>query len=117
MIDENFKLSVSKTKSFNQCKKQYEFNYILKLPKKTRDYHIFGKFCHKVLEDFHLAILNSSELPFNIIMGNAFKAAMVEYKKDMTSDMKKECWAIIDQYLRLFIKEKSTAQIIACEKT
>lgn len=111
-----FKLSVSKTKTFNQCKKQYEFNYILKLPKKTRDYHIFGKFCHKVLEDFHLVYLEGSDLPYNVVMGNSFKGAMIEYKKDMTPEMKKECWEIIDQYLRLISKNK-LSNILACEKT
>jgi ATP-dependent helicase/DNAse subunit B len=89
-MSEDLRLSVSKTKCFLQCKKQFHFSYILKFPKKERDYHIFGKFCHKVLEDFHNAYINDhSEKPFNIEMGIAYKTALSEYGNKMTSEMKK----------------------------
>jgi len=117
---EDLRLSVSKTKCFNQCRKQFEFSYILKLPKKDHDYHTFGKFCHKVLEDFHNAyVKNGSIEPYNVEMGRAFKAAMVEFKENMTPEMKKDCWAIIDKYLRMISNDKKnnlTANIIEVEK-
>jgi len=117
---EDLRLSVSKTKCFNQCRKQFEFSYILKLPKKDHDYHTFGKFCHKVLEDFHNAYVkrNSTE-PFNVEMGTAFKAAMVEFKENMTPQMKKDCWDIIDKYLRMITSDKQnnlSANVIEVEK-
>lgn len=114
---ESIRLSVSKTKSFVQCKKQFEFSYILKMPKKTRDYHIFGQFCHKVLEDFHIAYINGSNEKFNVEMGRAFKNALTEFT--LTPEMKKECWDIINRYLLLVIKqsnENSLPNVLSCEK-
>jgi ATP-dependent helicase/DNAse subunit B len=116
---EDLRLSVSKVKTFDQCKKQYEFNYILKLPKKDRDYHIFGKFCHRVLEWFHQQYIDGCLLPYNITMTDAFKVSWTEYKDKMTPEMKKECWNIVDQYLRLITKNKQTglpANVINVEK-
>jgi RecB family exonuclease len=120
-MSEDLRLSVSKTKCFLQCKKQFHFSYILKFPKKDRDYHIFGKFCHKVLEDFHNAYINDKSVkPYNIEMGIAYKAALSEYNSKMTPEMKKECWDIIDQYLRIVSKNKKDNlpdNVIACEKS
>lgn len=119
-MQESYKLSVSKTKTFLDCKKKFKFNYILRFPKKERDYHIFGKFCHQVLEDFHNAyIVHNSKESFNVEMGNAFKNALTKYKSQMTSEMKKECWNIIDQYLKIVSKDKQnnlSANVLACEK-
>ena len=120
-MSEELRLSVSKTKCFLQCRKQFQFSYIFKFPKKDRDYHIFGKFCHKVLEDFHNAyIINHSQKPFNIEMGIAYKTAISEYGDKMTPEMKKECWGIIDKYLQIVSSDKKNnlpANVIACEKS
>jgi len=117
---EPLRLSVSKTKTFLDCKCKFKFAYIEKLPRKDWEFHIFGKFCHKVLEDFHNAyVKNNSLLPFNQEMGNAFKSALKEFGEKMTPEMKKDCWAIIDQYLRLITNDKKnnlTANVVACEK-
>jgi RecB family exonuclease len=114
------RLSVSKTKTFLDCKAKYKFSYIEKLPQKDHDYHIFGKFLHKVLEDFHnVYILDNSNTPFNIEMNKAFKGALVEYGRSMSSEMKKECWGIINKYLYLITQDKKnnlSSKIIACEK-
>jgi RecB family exonuclease len=114
-MSEIFKVSVSKSKTFLQCKKQYHFNYILKFPKKTHDYHVFGKFCHKVLEDFHRAYVEGSQLPYNLQMKEAWKAAWAEFKDQMTGDMKKECWDLINRYLRK-ISGETHPNVIAVEK-
>ncbi len=120
MPDDELRLSVSKTKTFLQCKKQFEFNYIHKLPKKDWDHHVFGKFCHKVLEEFHIQYLNGCLLPYNTVMTDSFKVAWAEYKDKMTPEMKKDCWAIIDKYLRLISQEKQEGRpplnVIAVEK-
>lgn len=119
MTDTDFRVSVSKTKTFAQCMKQYEFNYILKFPKKERDYHTFGKFCHMVLEEFHKMYIEGCLLPYNIVMGDCFKKAMTEYKDKMTPEMKKECWGLIDKYLRKISNEKNNgtpANVISIEK-
>jgi len=118
-MPEELRLSVSKTKCFEQCKKQFEFNYILKFPKKERDYHVLGKFCHGVLEWFHKQYIEGCLLPYNITMTDAFKATWEEYKEKMTPEMKKECWAIVDQYLRLVSSNKRDGKpfnVLAVEK-
>lgn len=98
---QELRLSVSKTKTFEQCRKQFHFSYILKMPRKEMSYHILGKFAHKVLEDFHQAYINGSILPHHKEMGLAFKAAQLEYGTKMTPEMTQECHAILGNYLRL----------------
>jgi RecB family exonuclease len=118
-MTENLRLSVSKTKTFLQCKKQFEFAYVHKLPKKDWDHHIFGKFCHRVLEVFHGYYIEGCLLPYNIAMTDAFKVAWTEFKEKLTPEMKKECWTLVDKYLRLITKNKSKnlpGNVIACEK-
>lgn len=117
--NEDFRLSVSKTKTFIACKKQYEYTYILKFPKKERDYHILGTFAHKVLENFHNTYLNGTDQPFNKVMSQSFKDACTEYSSKITPAIKKECRDIIDSYLKLIYTDKShvlAIPVIACEK-
>lgn len=111
------KLSVSKTKTFLECQARYKYSYILKLPQKDNTFTIFGKFCHKVLEDFHLAYMEGSTENYNVTMSKAFKAALSEFK--LTPDMKKECWDIINQYLKIVSDQKKEGihtNVIACER-
>ena len=118
-MSNEFRLSVSKCKTYLDCKAKYKYTYIDKLPRKTFDFHTLGKFCHKVLEDFHNSYINGNNDPYNIVISKAFKDALVEYKDEMTSEMKKECWQIIDQYLRRITinkKNNNVANVLACEK-
>jgi len=110
------RLSVSKTKTYLDCKAKYNFSYNLHLPKREWGHLTFGKFCHKVLEDYHQIYLDGSKLPFNIVMAQAFKNAKEEFKKETNKEMIKECWEIINQYLKIVSKEKKPANVIACEK-
>ncbi len=118
-MSQTLRLSVSKTKTFLDCRAKFKYAYIEKLPKKDWEHHTLGKFCHKVLEDFHIAYLEGSQEPYNIVMQKAFKAANTEYKAAMTPEMKKECWGMIDKYLRIVTHDKKnnlSANVIACEK-
>lgn len=115
----DLRLSVSKTKTFIDCRKKFKFSYIEKLPRKEWDYHTFGKFAHKVLEDFHLAYLNGCLEPYNITMTTCFKVAREEYKDKMTPEMTKECFELINKYLKIVSAEKKnglTANVVAVEK-
>lgn len=119
-MNADFRLSVSKCKTFLNCKAQYNYSYNLKLPKKKHDYFIFGTFCHKVLEDFHNLYLNGSKDPYNVAMSLCFKQATNLYKQDMNPEMKKQCWEIINQYLKIITKSNENNKfpnIMACEKT
>lgn len=111
IIDEHngkkyLKISVSKAKTFHQCKKQFKFSYIDKLPKITRDYHVLGTFCHKVLEDFHKAYIDGSLKPFNEELTIAWKAAVAESKKNLTPEIKNEARTMMNGYLERITKEK-----------
>jgi putative RecB family exonuclease len=120
MSNPNFKLSVSKTKTFLACKKQYHFSYILKFPKKERDYHILGSMTHKVLENFHNLYISGSDLPFNKGMSKSFKEAYAEFESKCTPEMKKESFNIIDSYLKIIYTQKDhplSTNVIGCEKS
>ena len=114
-MSEDFRISVSKSKTYKQCKLQYKFNYVSHFPKKDHDYLISGSFCHAVLEDFHKAYMNGSFLPYNDQMTASWKVAMVEFKPKMTPEIKKECWDIINKYLRKLAKNK-LPNVLAVEK-
>lgn len=113
------RLSVSKTKTFIDCKAKYNFAYNLKLPKKEFEFHTFGKLCHKILEDFHNAYISGAQEPFNITMKAAYKAAIEEYKDKIKPEMKTEVWNIFNRYLEIISndkKNKVAATVLACEK-
>lgn len=116
-MSNHLKLSVSKTKTFLECQARYRYAYILKLPQKDNTFTIFGKFCHKVLEDFHLAYMNGCTDKYNVTMTKAFKNALKEFK--LTAEMKKECFTIINEYLSIVSEEQkkgTTANVVACEQ-
>ena len=118
-MSDDLRLSVSKTKTFLDCKAKYKFCYVEKLPRKEWDFHTFGKFCHRALEWFHQQYIEGCLLPYNITMADAFKVSWAEFKDKMTPEMKKECWDILNQYLKLITKDKQNglpANVIAVEK-
>lgn len=118
-LSNEFRLSVSKTKTFLNCKKQYHFSYVLKFPKKERDYHILGIFAHKVLENFHNIYISGSDLPYNKAMSVSFKDAYEEYKDRVTPEIKKEVKEIIDKYLKVIYTQQNhplAGNVISCEK-
>jgi RecB family exonuclease len=119
-MNNEFRLSVSKTKTFLGCKKQYQFSYILKFPKKERDYHVLGSLTHKVLENFHNLYIKGCQEPFNKGMTKSFKEAYQEYASKTTPEMKKECFGIIDNYLKIIYTDKEhplSGNVIGCEKS
>jgi len=120
MSNSDFRLSVSKTKTFLGCKKQYHFSYILKFPKKERDYHVLGSMTHKVLENFHNLYISGSDLPFNKGMSKSFKEAYAEFESKCTPEIKKESFNIIDNYLKIIYTQKDhplSGNVIGCEKS
>lgn len=113
------KVSVSKAKTFSDCKKKFKYSYVLKLPKKDRDYLVLGSFCHKVLEVFHKSYMDGSKLAFHEAMNIAYRSGLEEYSKKMTKEIKAECWEIINNYLKLISKNENKniiQKVIGCEK-
>lgn len=104
-----FGLSVSKVKTFKQCKAKYFFSYIKKLPRKEWEHLTFGKFLHEVLERFEKEILGldfnnksipKSKLPDHLLMKKCFSDALVEWGPQMTSENKKESFKILCEFLQ-----------------
>lgn len=114
-----FKLSVSKTATFETCKAKYKFSYILRLPKKEFEYHTLGRFVHKVLEEFHLTIINGFSGNYSKLMSEVYKSALTEYRHKLSEASKKEAFEIVDKYLKRFIiNGGSEAQkVISVEKS
>lgn len=112
---ETLRLSVSKVKTYDHCKKQYYFSYILKLPQKEFEFHTFGKTIHLILELFHSAYINGSSEPKHKIMGQAYKKALELYSDKLTKEMIKEIYVIIDAYLQKIAKEQM-ANICSVER-
>ena len=96
----SFTLSVSKAKTFEDCKAKYKYCYIEKLPRKDWEFHIFGKFLHQTLEDFHLVLMEDPKADPRKTMTEAFKKAIVDFSP--TKEQKDEAKDIISKYLEIF---------------
>lgn len=112
------KLSVSKSATFNSCKRKYQFAYVHKLPRKEWEYHLFGRFVHRILELFHLKYISGSTEPFPKAMSDAFNEAMAEFKGKITQSAKDEAFGILTTYLaRINNNKDEVARVTDVEKT
>jgi putative RecB family exonuclease len=111
IVSDPFKISVSKAKTYSACNKQYNYSYNLKLPQKERDFHVFGKFVHQVLEDFHQAYITGCLLQPNIVMADAFNSATKKYV--VSKEAKDEAYEIIDKYLQRLTKNKKELKSVS----
>lgn len=113
------KLSVSKSKTFIDCKRKYKFAYVLKLPRKEFTFHTYGKFAHKILEDFHNIYIKGCDDPYHVTMTKVFKESIEQYKDKLTAEMIKECKETFINYLKILSEQKKNdnlSNVIACEK-
>jgi RecB family exonuclease len=109
-------LSVSKVKTFDSCKAKFRYSYIEKLPKKDWDFHIFGKFLHEVLENFHKKLIKNDTRPLHVIMSECYKSAFANWKEKITSEQVKEFKQILNGYLVKYTKEQSEYQVLSAEE-
>lgn len=112
-------LSVSKAKTFKECKAKFRYTYIEKLPRKERDYHVFGKFLHEILEKFHKMKLAGDTRPDNKIISEAFKSAYSIWKTKLNEEQLEESKNITKQYLVKLDYDKKLNQeskILSVEK-
>ena len=113
------RLSVSKSATFQSCKKKYHFTYILKLPRKEFEYHTFGRFVHRILELFHLAYINGTTENFAKTMSNSFNETFVEpeFIGKINDTQKKEAFQILTTYLeRLTLHRDEVKKVLSVEK-
>jgi ATP-dependent helicase/DNAse subunit B len=111
------KLSVSKAKTFEDCKAKFKFCYIDKLPRIDRDFHIFGKYLHQILENFHRELIDHPERKedWHTVMKEAWDAAYTEYSGQLTGIQVKEAQEMIDEYKEI-LEEDGLPNVIAVEK-
>jgi len=125
-MEDIFKISVSKAKTFDSCKAKYKFNYIDKLPKKTWAHHILGNLVHVTLENFHkyYIYIKANDIknyePFNKVMTNAFKDACIKYEGNITPETYSQAREMLLKYLdKINIDTKSSnglPNVIAVEQ-
>lgn len=110
-------LSVSKAKTFDDCKAKYKFCYIQKLPRIDRDFHIFGKFLHSTLESFHKTIIQNPEQKdqWKEVLSSSFSLAIDEYKEKITKDQIKEGQSIVNTYKEI-LEEEGLPNVRAVEQ-
>jgi len=114
-----FNLSVSKIKTFKTCAAQYRFNYIDRLPKKTRDYHTYGKFTHEILETFHQKKIDGSKLSNGALMNKCFESACESFKDNLTAEQKQEGFDTMLVYLDKISDKNHSAsnQVVGVEES
>lgn len=112
-------LSVSKLKTFEDCKAKFKFSYIDKLPKKEWEFHSFGKFLHSVLEYFHLQLRDKPDQPLNMIMKESYIKAKEIYEPKLSKEKIKEIWELCFVYLKQISEQRKTNTLpdfLAAEK-
>lgn len=114
-------LSVSKAKTFDEegggCRKKFKYCYIDKLPRISRDFHIFGSFLHQVLENFHQDLLDhpEKEEDWKAALWQGWDAAYEEYSEKLTGLQVKDGQKIINEYVEI-LEEEGLPNIVANEK-
>lgn len=112
---EQLRLSVSKAKTFKDCKRKFKFHYIEKLAPKDWRHLTFGSLIHKVLEEFHLYYINNPfDVNYNIIMAESFKKALAEFKGKYDKEMKLEAWELLNIYLKKI--KLNFPKVLSCEE-
>ena len=96
-----FRISVSKYKTFEQCKAKYRFNYIDRLPKKDHDYLVLGKFAHEVLERFYKKIIAGDLREDHLIMTEGYRESFAVWKDKLTKDQIELVRGMVKQYLSI----------------
>jgi RecB family exonuclease len=112
-------LSVSKLKTFLSCKAKFKFSYIEKLPQKDKDFTIFGKFLHDILESFHKIYVTDEFQPLNKVMQKSWNASREKYKDKVTDEQLKEAWNYCLEYLKIqaeLIANNKMPKFLSAEK-
>lgn len=121
-MSELIKLSVSKAKTFEGCKKKFKYSYILRLPRaEEQTYHTLGKLVHKCLELFHKEYyeLGSTEA-FHVVMKKSWKIAinLQDFKPKLTEEIISDAKLYLNSYLKRWSALNSNnilPKVINCE--
>ena len=110
-------LSVSKAKTFQECQAKFKFCYIEKLPRVDQDFHIFGKYLHQILENFHAELMKNPERKsdWRPVMKEAWDSAYAEYNTQITGVQYKEAQKLIKEY-EAILEEEGIPEVTGVEK-
>lgn len=109
-------LSVSKYKTFKDCKAKYRFCYVEKLPRKEWDFHIFGKFLHEILEIFYRKILEGNKDAPNVVLTSSWKEAFVNWKSKLNDGQISEAKEICSLFLKKLSEDTQAPTVLGVEK-
>lgn len=117
MSNTDMTLSVSKAKTFESCKAKFKYCYMDKLPRIDRDFHIFGKYLHQILENFHRELIEKPErkLEWHNVMKEAWDSAYAEYSEQLTGLQVKDAQAMINEY-NAILEEDGLPNVTYVEK-
>lgn len=98
-------LSNSSISKFRQCPRSYYYDYVIKLPKKPKDYFILGTFVHEVLEIFYKTLIEDKSKNLASLMGECFKKTRQEHP-EATVNILADAKSLLQNYLvRVIAKE------------
>jgi hypothetical protein len=105
-------LSVSKAKTFKDCAKKFKFTYIDKLPRKEWDFHVFGKYCHLVLELFHTELIKNPDLCCTNLFSECQDKALEIWGSKLTPDQKQLAYDVLQNYLNNWIDKRCSFTLL-----
>lgn len=117
--EKTLNLSVSKLKTFLSCKAKFKFAYIEKLPQKDKDFTIFGKFLHDILENFHKIYAKNECQALHIVMQQSWSESKEKYLEKLTPEQIKEAWQYCLEYLKIqadLLKSNKMPKFLCAEK-
>lgn len=105
----DFNISVSKAKTFTDCKAKYKYCYIEKQPRKEWDHHKFGKFLHEIFENFYNAKKINPAQSIEDLAGSFYEQSLPNYI--LSDEHKQEALSILNAYINNY-KEQSNKDIL-----
>lgn len=110
-------LSVSKAKTFKDCKAKFFFCYVEKLPRKDWEFHVFGKFLHEILERYYKYVMEGCQDKPNVILTQSWKDSFANWKDKLNREQIAEAKTICMQFLQKLAAEKDNAPtVLAVER-
>lgn len=100
----DFNISVSKAKTFTDCKAKYKYCYIEKQPRKEWEHHKFGKFLHEIFENFYNVKKNEPKLNINTLADEFYIKSLPNYT--LTEEAKTEALGILKAYITNYNEQK-----------
>jgi len=111
------KLSASRAKTFEQCKRKYYYQYVAQLPKKEWDHLELGTYVHAALEIFHRYVKDGSNESLRKLMGLSSEEAFKRMKdngKSLPDEHLHEAKVMLTNYL-CFIEREGMPNVLDVE--